>query len=201
MASSVEELRVALEREADELAQRREELETELAEVERQLEARRNAVAHLTVIRPLVASVPQPRREQKSAPPATAADPEPAAKAAAKPAAETKRTTPAPRRRKAAPRPKAAAPAPAGPRRKVARAPKAAAPAPAAERRVRTHLRDEIATLLSASEQPMNVRRLTEALGEEPTKSRLESVRTSAEGLVKAGRAGKAGRGLFTAAG
>ncbi|MFE5328882.1 hypothetical protein ACFRCG_21115 [Embleya sp. NPDC056575] len=197
MASSVEELRVALEREADELAQRREELETELAEVERQLDARRNAVAHLTVIRPLVASVPRPRREQKSAPPAAAPDPAPAPKAAA----EAKRTTPAPRRRKAAPRPKAAAPAPAGPRRKAARAPKAAVPAPAAERRVRTHLRDEIAALLSASEQPMNVRRLTEALGEEPTKSRLESVRTSAEGLVKAGRAGKAGRGLFTASG
>ncbi|GCD92532.1 hypothetical protein [Embleya hyalina] len=197
MASSVEELRVALEREADELAQRREELETELAEVERQLEARRNAVAHLTVIRPLVAAVPRPRREPKSAPPAAAPDPAPAPEAAA----ETEPTTPAPRRRKAAPRAKAAAPAPAGPRRKPARAPKAGPPVPAAERRVRTHLRDEIAALLSASEQPMNVRRLTEALGEEPTKSRLESVRTSAEGLVKAGRAGKAGRGLFTAAG
>ncbi|WP_331773145.1 hypothetical protein OG948_58040 (plasmid) [Embleya sp. NBC_00888] len=44
----------------------------------------------------------------------------------------------------------------------------------------------------------MNVRRLTEALGENPTKSRMENVRTTTEALVRNGRAAKAGRGLFT---
>ncbi|MGW1997675.1 helicase associated domain-containing protein [Embleya sp. NPDC001921] len=50
-------------------------------------------------------------------------------------------------------------------------------PEPATGRPVRTHLRDEIAELLDKTGEPMNVRRLTEALGETATKSRMESVR------------------------
>ncbi|WP_331767576.1 hypothetical protein [Embleya sp. NBC_00896] len=192
MASSVEQLRVALEREAEELAVRREELETELAEVERQLEARRNAVAHLALIRPLV---PRPRQEVV---PATPADTVPGDSKVPDRAERSESTGGGTRPPKAATRKRAArAQATSAPARKATRV-VTTAPVPAKPRPVRTRLRDEIATLLAATGQPMNARQLTEALGENPTKSRLESVRTSAEGLIKAGRAAKAGRGLFT---
>ncbi|MGC0417137.1 chemotaxis protein histidine kinase CheA [Embleya sp. AB8] len=262
VASSVQELRVSLEQEAAELAGRRDRLQGELADVERQLAARLSAVEHLALIRPLTsepASSAEPEAPAEAAPAAPAveseatASAEPAIAEIAEPAApETPvATVPAPRRsrkavaavaavteqpriqadsaRKAAPaKPatkKKAARAKAGPAGKPATAKASstkagttksgttkaagtkastvvtateAAPAPAAARPVRSHLRDEIAALLAGTGEPMNVRQLTEALGETATKSRMESVRTSTEGLVKAGRAVKTGRGLFT---
>lgn len=74
MASSVRELLVTLEHEVEELAVRREELERELAEVEAQLEARRQAVAHLALIRPLTAP-PRPRPRREATPPTPLAQP------------------------------------------------------------------------------------------------------------------------------
>ncbi|GCD96587.1 hypothetical protein [Embleya hyalina] len=280
VASSVDELRVALEREATELAGRRDRLQEELALVEAQLAARLSAVEQLALIRPLTApapaeeaaaepvaeaevapaSEPAPEAEPvvEAAPEAEAtASPEPVVEATPEPAApETPAATvPAPRRKKQAvaavaeqtriqsasarkapagkpaarksTRTKAGATAkattakpsttkPSATKRAgakagtatkaakatpVAKATDAPAPAPAAApaaRPVRSHLRDEIAALLAGTGEPMNVRQLTEALGEVATKSRMESVRTSTEGLVKAGRAVKTGRGLFT---
>ncbi|WP_406291555.1 hypothetical protein [Embleya sp. NBC_00896] len=242
VASSMTELRLSLEEEAQVLAERRDLLQEELAEVERQLEARRNAVEHLALIRPLV-PLPRPEAEpvapvEDVAPvePAAEAEPvaetetvaeiEPVAEVEPAPAVETTAATTRPARKKRQPKPAsgeqegiAATPARKTPaakkpakktaRAKASRVAKAAAepvpmPAPepvaesAPERPVRTHLRDEIAALLEATGEPMNVRQLTEALGEIATKSRMESVRTSTEGLVKAGRATKTGRGLFT---
>ncbi|MFF7250934.1 hypothetical protein ACFZBU_44555 [Embleya sp. NPDC008237] len=261
VASSVDELRISLEKEATELAAQRDRLREELVDVERQLAARLSAVEHLALIRPLV---PLPRAEAEAAAPVEVApvEAEPVVEAPveAAPVAEAvveetaveeapvetapveaaveEVTAPAPsRKRKAvaatkektriqsastrkAPATKSAAAKPAGkpaakPATKATAKPAAkkkstrakaapvepVAPEPAAARPVRSHLRDEIAALLEGTGEPMNVRQLTEALGETATKSRMESVRTSTEGLVKAGRAIKAGRGLFTGPG
>ncbi|MFI1386720.1 hypothetical protein [Embleya sp. NPDC020886] len=195
ITSTVDELRVSLEREAEELAEHRDELRSELAEVERQLEARRNAVEHLALIRPLT-----------PAPVAPAGD-VPTEEATADTPVVAGPTTPRKRRPKTAPKkgdPARAHPAhtaPATAPAKKTRAKKTPTakptPEPATGRPVRTHLRDELAEILEKTGEPMNVRQLTEALGETTTKSRMESVRTSTEGLVKAGRALKTGRGLF----
>ncbi|OPC78373.1 hypothetical protein B4N89_40150 [Embleya scabrispora] len=265
-----------MEKEATELAGRRDRLQEELALVEAQLSARLSAVEQLALIRPLTAPAPAPAEEAAAEPvaevapvpeaePAVAAapeveataSPEPVVEATPEPAApETPAATvPAPRRKKQAvaavaeqtriqsasarkapagkpaarkstrakagaaakatnAKPSTAKPsatkragAKAGTATKAAKAtpvakakaPEAPAPEAApATRPVRSHLRDEIAALLAGTGEPMNVRQLTEALGEVATKSRMESVRTSTEGLVKAGRAVKTGRGLFT---
>ncbi|MYS80891.1 hypothetical protein [Embleya scabrispora] len=263
VASSVDELRISLEKEATELAAQRDRLREELVDVERQLAARLSAVEHLALIRPLV---PLPRVEGEAVAPVEVAPVEaepvveapvevaPAEEAPAEEAVveetaveeapieaapiEEVVAAPAPsRKRKAVAATKektriqaastrkapAAKPAAAKPATKPAAKPatksaakstakkkttraqaapvEPVAPEPAAARPVRSHLRDEIAALLEGTGEPMNVRQLTEALGETATKSRMESVRTSTEGLVKAGRAIKAGRGLFTGPG
>ncbi|MFE2873991.1 hypothetical protein [Embleya sp. NPDC059259] len=257
VASSVDELRISLEREATELTAQRDRLRDELADVERQLAARISAVEHLALIRPLV---PLPRVEPvapvevvpvEAETPAEApvevvpveeapveADVVEEAAVEAAPVEEVVVATPAPSRKRKAvaatkektriqsastrktpaakpagkPAAKPASKSAAKPaaKRKTTRAkaapvesvaPEPVAPEPVAARPVRSHLRDEIAALLEGTGEPMNVRQLTEALGETATKSRMESVRTSTEGLVKAGRAIKAGRGLFTGPG
>ncbi|MFI1385921.1 hypothetical protein [Embleya sp. NPDC020886] len=152
----------------------------------------RTTVEHLALIRPLT--------------PAPAGD-VPTEEATTDTSVVAGPTAPRKRRSKATPKeakPARARPAHAAPvtapakKTRARKAPTAKPiPDPVTGRPVRTHLRDELAELLERTGEPMNVRQLTEALGETATKSRMESVRTSTEGLVKAGRAVKAGRGLF----
>jgi hypothetical protein len=207
-APPLEELRASLEAEARELAARRDRLREQLVEAEQQLQARRDVVSSLALIHPLAGPETEPPAEEPfftpGGPPTEKAAP---SDEEAGPAAEERRPAAAPKK------PKRAGTAPgrgADRTRRPARRTTATTPGKAAEGRAgrvgkvsgrpaRTHLRDEIAALLEDSGEPMNVRQLCEALGESATKNRLESVRTSAEGLVKAGRAAKAGRGLFAA--
>lgn len=169
-SSPAQEFRVSLEQEARELERRRDRLREELVDVQVQLDARLGALEHLARVRPL------------------------------DPSEEAGSPVVVPHAREEAVVPDRPAVLPLGTQTAVAGKPVVVASAREGSGATRGSLREEIAALLEATGEPMNVRQLTEALGREATKGRMENVRTSTEGLVKAGRAVKTGRGLYIGA-